>query len=89
MTHIGPLSAHWGGCSGVDCIGWVRMTPSQLGRYSHLGMRVLLWAGARCWAWFFMEKNNLLVANMYLQLFQSFLGIRVGKDGWMGPDGFG
>src|SRR5437899_3550657 len=38
ITYIRPLSVPQGGCGGTDCSGWVWMTLSQLGRYSHLGM---------------------------------------------------
>src|SRR6266699_2490105 len=54
ITHIGPLSAPRGSCSGMDCCRWVWMMMSQLGRYSHLGMCSVLGAWACCWAWFFM-----------------------------------
>ena len=89
ITYIGPLSAPQGRCGGMDCSGWVWMTQSQLGRYSHFGMCELLGARACCWARFSIAKIYILVADMYLHLFQSFLGIRVGTNGWMGSERFG
>jgi len=72
-----------GRCSGMDCSGWVWIMISQLGSCSYLGMSVLLRAWACCWAWFLI---GLLVTSMYLHLFHSFLGIRRGRNGWMGMD---
>ena len=69
ITYIGPLSALQGRCGGMDCRGWLWMTMSQLGRYSHFGMYELLGARACCWARFSMAKKCLLVAKMYLHLF--------------------
>src|SRR6266699_4224813 len=87
ITHIGPLSAPRGGCSGMDCRRWVWMTMSQLGRYSHLGMCSVLGAQACCWAWFFVffALNRFIFqrANMYLHLFQCFPAIQGGSNGWM------
>src|SRR6267378_232016 len=50
ITHIGPLSAPQGRCGGMDFSGWVWMMMSQLGRYSHLGIYLLLKARACHWA---------------------------------------
>ena len=37
----------------------------------------------------FQGKKCILVASLYLHLFQSFPGIRGGRNGWMGLTGFG
>ncbi len=44
------------------------------------------WARARCWARFSIAKICLLVDSIYVHLFHSFLGIWVGRNGWMALD---
>ena len=84
ITYIRPLSTPQGRCGGMDCSGCVWMTQSQLGRYSHFGMYELLWARACCWARFSVANIYILVAKMYLYLFQCFPDIWGSRNRWMG-----
>jgi len=80
-----PLRAP-GGCSGVDCRDGLD-DDIPIRKVLHLGMHGLLGArlpfGSRI-----KEKNVILVASLYLHLFQSFPVLEE-QEWWMGLTGFG